>query len=144
MPHPRPTRRDAATREGRRCPRVRPRPAASCHKAFIFLKPTHADSHRRGSGSGRFARNRADLGLYRLESPKRPIQAEIQKKKKKVQNAPFELNIKPSFSSLHTNTPNSALCLSLSSSLTRLSLSLCSLPLSLLVVRHSASAESVT
>ena len=65
-------------------------------------------------------------------------------KKKEVQNAPFELNIKPSFSSLHTNTPNSALYLSLSPSLTHLSLSLCSLPLSLLTVRHSASAESVT
>ena len=66
------------------------------------------------------------------------------RKKKKVQNTPFELNIKPSFSSFHTNTPNSALWLSISSSLTRLSLSLCSLPLSLLAVRHSASAESVT
>ena len=114
---------------------------------FCFF---YADSRWCGSNSGRFALNWADLGhiginrLYWPKPPKRLIQAEIQKKKKKVQNAPFELNIKPSFSSLHTNTPNSALCLSLSSSLTRLSLSLCSLPLSLLVVRHSASAESVT
>ena len=29
--HPLPTRQDAATRRGRRCPRVRPCPAASCH-----------------------------------------------------------------------------------------------------------------
>ena len=62
--HPCPTRRDAATREGCRRPLVR---AASCHVAIPEL--------------GR-------LGLYR---PKRPSQAEIQKKKKKVQNAPFDL-----------------------------------------------------
>ena len=35
---------DAATCEGRRCPRVWPRPAASCHVAFIFLKPTRTDA----------------------------------------------------------------------------------------------------
>ena len=89
------------------------------------------------------------LGPYRRKSTVSAETADSgrnskKKKKKKVQNALFELNIKPSFNSLHTNTPNSALCLSLSSSLTRLSLSLCSLPLSLLVVRHSASVESVT
>ena len=50
-----------------------------------------ADSRRRGSNSGRFARNRADsgrIGRYRPKPPKRPIQvetadmAEIKKKKK--------------------------------------------------------------
>ena len=85
-----------------------------------------------------------------LNQPESTVSAETadsgrnSRKKKRVQNAPFKLNIKPSFSSFHTNTPNLTLYLSLSSSLTRLSLSVCSLPLSLLAVRHSASAESVT
>ena len=70
--HPRPTRRDAATREGRRRPRIR---AASCHVAI-------SESGRRGRNRRRRGPNRADsvrIGLYR---PKRPSQAEIQKKKK--------------------------------------------------------------
>ena len=71
--------RTRVRREGRRCPRIRPRPAASCHGDF-FLK---ADSHQRGSDSGRFALNWADSGLNRPKPLKRPIQAEIQKKKKK-------------------------------------------------------------
>ena len=108
--------------------------AVSCHVAFVFFKLTRTDA----------ASTQADLRWIELYRPKPSIQVEIQKKKKKVQNAPFEQNIKPSFSSLHTNTPNSALCLSLSLSLTRLSLSLCFLPLSLLAVRQSASAESIT
>ena len=56
------------------------------------------------------------------------IQAEIQKKKKeKVQNTPFELNNIPYFSSSahFIQTPSS---LTLSHSVTRLSLSLCSCP----------------
>ena len=130
VPHPRLTRRDAATREGRRCPRVRP-----CHATWLLF--FQADSRRRGFDSGRFTLNRA-VSAETADSGRNS------KKKKKVQNAPFEQNIKPSFSSLHTNTPNSALCLSLSLSLTRLSLSVCSLPLSLLAVRQSASAESIT
>ena len=119
-----------ATHEGRRCPHVGPR-----HATWFFL----ADSRRRGSDLGRFTLNRANSGRigrksrFRLKFKK--------KKKKKVQNAPFELNIKPYFSSLHTNTPNFSY-LPLSHSFTRLSLSLCSLPLSLLAVRHSASVES--
>ena len=107
--------------------------AVSCHVAFVF--------------SSRLAPTRLRLGPIRTESScigrNRRFRPKF-KKKKKVQNAPFEQNIKPSFSSLHTNTPNSALCLSLSLSLTRLSLSVCSLPLSLLAVRQSASAESIT
>ena len=106
------------------------RPATSCHLAFVFFKPTRADAALTRAVSAETAET-ADSGRN-------------SRKKKKLQNAPFELNIKPSFSSLHTNTPNSALCLSLSPSLTRLSLSLCFLPLSLLAVSHSASAELVT
>ena len=110
--------------------------AASCHVAFIFFKLTCADAALTQAilaWISRIGRNRQN-GWFRPKF----------KEKKRVQNTPFELNIKPSFRSFHTNTPNSALCLSLFSSLTRLSLSLCSLPLSLLAVRHSASAESVT
>ena len=121
---------DVVTRKGRLCSCVPSRPTASCHMAFVFFKPTRADAALTRAVSAETAET-ADSGRN-------------SRKKKKVQNAPFELNIKPSFSSLHTNTPNSALCLSLSPSLTRLSLSLCFLPLSLLAVRHSASAESVT
>ena len=121
------TRRDAAARVSR-C--IMPR------GIYFFFKLTCADAALTRAISAwisRIGRNRRN-GWFRPKF----------KEKKKVQNTPFELNIKPSFRSFHTNTPNSALCLSLSSSLTRLSLSLCSLPLSLLAVRHSASAESVT
>ena len=121
------------------------RPTASCHVAFVFFKPTQLRLWPIRTKSGR-------LGPYRHESVVSAVSVETAEmvdsgqnsKKKEVQNTPFELNIKPSFSSLHTNTPNLALYLSLSQSLTRLSLSLCSLPLSLLTVRHSASAELVT
>ena len=119
VPHLRPMQWDAATREGRHCPRVWPHPAASCHVAFYFFKLTRANSHRRGSNLGRFTLNRADSSLnwpYRPESSVSAETAETansgwnskekKKKKKKVQNAPFELNLKSSFSSLHTNTPN--------------------------------------
>ena len=121
---------DTATHEGRRCLHVGP-----CHATWFFL----ADSHQRGSDLGRFTLNRANSGCIGQKSR---FRRKFKKKnKKKVQNAPFELNIKPYFSSLHTNTPNFSY-LPLSQSVTRLSLSLCSLPLSLLAVRHSASVES--
>ena len=64
--------RDAAARA---FGRVLPRHATG----IFFLK---ADSHQRGSDSGRFALNWADSGLNRPKPLKRPIQAEIQKKKK--------------------------------------------------------------
>ena len=129
------SRPSGATREGHRCLRVRP-----CHASWVFFFLFYFS---------RLAPMRLRLGLIRTESGqlrpyrlKPPIQAKIQKKKK-VQNTPFELNIKPYFSSLHTNTPNFS-SLPLSHSVTRLSLSVCSLPLSLLAMRHSASAELVT
>ena len=91
--------------------------------------PTWADSHW--------------IGPTQAVSAETADSGQNSKKKKKVQNTPFELNIKPYFSSLHTNTPNFS-SLPLSHSVTRLSLSMCSLPLSLLAMRHSASAELVT
>ena len=81
--HSRPSRRDAATREGRRRPRVL---AASCHVAIPESGRRGWNRHRRGRNRLRRERNRADsvrighIGLYR---PKRPSQAEIQKKKKR-------------------------------------------------------------
>ena len=45
----------------------------------VFL----ADLRRRGSDLGRFTRNRFNSGLNQPYWPKRPIQAKIQKKKKK-------------------------------------------------------------
>ena len=96
------------------------RPAVSCLMGFFFF-----------FFFSRLAPMRLRLGLIRTESGqlrpyrlKPPIQAKIQKIKK-VQNTPFELNIKPYFSSLHTNTPNFS-SLPLSYSITHLSLSLCS------------------
>ena len=45
------------------------------------------------------------LGPICVESGQlRPIQAEIQKKKKKVQNAPFDLYLNPTSAQFHTNT----------------------------------------
>ena len=83
------------------------RPAAS---RCVMPREFHvlfADASQRGSDTGRFARYRADSGLnrpYRLYRPKRPIQAEIQpKKKKKVQNAPFDLFLNPTSALFHTN-----------------------------------------
>ena len=49
---------NAATREGRRCPRVKPR-LATC---FFFFSTTRDDLRRRGSGSVQFALNCAESG----------------------------------------------------------------------------------
>ena len=96
-------RSDAATRRGRRCPRVRPRPAASGHVDPTWFSLTRADASRYGfdarrrepiradsglnrpvsAGIGRYRPVSADIGRYR---PKQPIPAEIQKKKKKKKN----------------------------------------------------------
>ena len=102
---------DAATRKGRLCSRVPSRPAASCHMAFVFFKPTRADAALTRAVSAETAET-ADSGRN-------------SRKKKKVQNAPFELNIKPSFSSLHTtHTKFSSLPLTLSVTHSSLTLSM--------------------
>ena len=75
--HPRPTRRDAATREGRRCPRIRPHPAASCHVAFSFFKPTWVDVAPTWADSRWIGPTRARISRNRLYRPKWPIQAQI-------------------------------------------------------------------
>ena len=109
--------------------RIRPRPAT----CFFFL----ANTRRRSSDLGRFTLNRADLGLIGRNGR---FKSKFKKKKKKVQNASFELNNKPYFSLLH---PNTKVQLSLTPSLVFHSLyALASLPLSLLsvspvAVRHS-------
>ena len=72
------------------------------------------------------------------------IQAEIKKKKKKVQNTLFELNNIPYFSSSahFIQTPSS---LTLSHSVTRLSLSLCScLPASISALRLPCGCETLS
>ena len=79
------------------------------------------------------------LGPYRAKPLKWPIQAKIQKKKKKVQNTPFELNNKPYFSSLH---PNTKLQLSLTPSL--ISHSLCALCLSVSALHLLCGCETLS
>ena len=129
MPHPRPTWRDKATLEGRRCLRVRPR-CATWFSLFF----------------SRFAPTRLWLGLICVESGRIGWNGWFRpkfKKKKKVQYTPFELNIKPYFSPLqlsisaHTSVSHSSLC------------SVCSLPLCLCLVspvamRHSATRHSLS
>ena len=98
--HPRPMWRDAATREGRRCPRVPPRLATWL---FIFFKPTRADAALTRAWISRIGWNRP----YR---PKRPIQAEIQKKKKKrckthrLTNLKTQTPLRPSHFVQHSQT----------------------------------------
>ena len=76
VPHLRPMQWDAATREGRHCPRVWPRLAASCHMAFYFFKLTRANSRRRCSNLGRFTLNWADSGQNWSYRPKSSVSAE--------------------------------------------------------------------
>ena len=114
------TWQDAVTCEGHRYPRVQSRPAMSCHVAFGQFQPTRADS----SCIGRY-------GQFKLK---------FQKKMCETHRLNQILN--PTFSSLHTTHQISSL--PLSHSVTRLSLSLCSLLTSLLAMKHSTSAKSVT
>ena len=106
VPHLRSTRQDATTREGCRCPR----PTASCQVAFVFflsrLTPTCGDVAPTRADSRWIGPTRAWIGRIGQNRWNERFRPKFKKQKKKVQNAPFELNIKPSFSSLHTNTPN--------------------------------------
>ena len=99
VPHPRLMQRDAATREGRRCPRVQLRHAKWFFFLifFIFI----ANSCRSGSNSGWFALNWADLGRIGQNGRFRP-----KFKKKMCETHRLSQILNPTFSSLHTNTPN--------------------------------------
>ena len=95
VPHPRPTRRDAATRRGRRCSRVRPRSAASGHVDPTWFSPTRADASRYGFDARRREPIRADSGRNRPVSAgisrngrNSRFRPKFKKKKKKTQNAP--------------------------------------------------------
>ena len=85
----------------------------SRHVDFMYFSPTCADASQRGSDTGRFARYQADSGLnrpYWLYQPKRPIQAEIQPKKKKGAERTVWLISKPYFSPIshkHQNISSS-------------------------------------
>ena len=123
VPLPCPTRRDAATRIGRRCPRVPPHPATSCHMDSTWFSST-----------------RADTASTWTDSPEiRPIQAEIQKEKKKKKGAERTvwLNTKPYFSPVSLKRQNTSP--HISSHFTKFTLSLCSLPLCLCFVSLVAS-----
>ena len=110
---------------------------------FLFFFFFSAESRRRGSDSGRFTLNRAISGeTSRFQNGR--FRPKFKKKKKKVQNAPFELNNIPYFSSSahFIQTPSS---LTLSHSVTRLSLSLCScLPASISALRLPCGCETLS
>ena len=91
VPHPRPTRRDVATRRGRRCPRVRPCPTASGHVVFTdasrygfdarLREPIRADSglnRPESAGIGRNSRFRPKFKKKKKKNPERTVFTEIQ------------------------------------------------------------------
>ena len=98
---------DAAGREGCRCPRIRPRHATWFLVSFSRLAPMRLQLWPIRSESGQ-------LGPYRPESA---VSSRNSKKKKKVQNAPFEPNIKPYFQLTSHKHIKQALYLSLTPSL---------------------------
>ena len=111
------------------------RQAASCHVFFFFFSWLAPMRLRLGP----IRVESGQLKPYWAKQLKWPIQAKIQKKKKKVQNTPFELNNKPYFSSLHPNNNFSSLSLRHSSlTLSVLFASLSLLSISSVAVRHSA------
>ena len=65
----------------------------------LLLEPIHTESGRLGPKSAVSAVS-ADMAVS-AETPDSGRNS-----KKRVQNTPFQLNLKPSFSLLHTNTPN--------------------------------------
>ena len=110
----------------------------SCHMVFIFFL---TDSRRRSFNSSRFALNRADSGCIGLNLLYQPIQAKIQKKKKKrVWNTLFEPNIKPDFQLISHKHTEQALCLSLTPS--HISHSLCALCLYLCLLWNTQPVPS--
>ena len=113
VPHLRPMRRDAATRRGRRCLRIRPRRATWIPRDFRRLAPTRLRLELIHSESGRYGRN----GRFRPKF----------KKKKKVQNAPFDLILNPTSTQFHLNAKTPLLTFRLTS---LSSLCLCALCLS--------------
>ena len=98
---------DAATRRGRRCPRVRPRPAASGHVDPTWFSPTRADTASTRADSGRLGPESAGIGRYLPESagigrnsrfrPKFTI-----KKKKKTPRTHRLLNSNPTSAQMHS------------------------------------------
>ena len=113
------------------------RRAASYH-VFFFL----ADSRQCGSDLGRFTLNQVNLGHIGHIGRNRQngrFRPKFPKKKKKVQNALFELNNKSYFSSLH---PNTKLQLFLTPSL--ISHSFCALCLSVSALRLPCGCKTLS
>ena len=115
-------------------------PARPAVSSLIVPRGFHvflADSRWHGSNSSRFARNRADSGRIGWNGRNRWFRPKFKKKKKRVQNAPFDLYLNPT-SAHFTQTPKHKLSTSPHiSSLTRLC-ALCLCFVSLVAVRHSA------
>uniref|UniRef100_A0A7N2LCT2 R13L1/DRL21-like LRR repeat region domain-containing protein n=1 Tax=Quercus lobata TaxID=97700 RepID=A0A7N2LCT2_QUELO len=66
--HPRPTRRDAATREGRRRPRVRPASCRVAPRGGSRLGPTRADAAKIGADAAEIDADAAEIGPTRSVS----------------------------------------------------------------------------
>ena len=142
MKHGRNTRDAAPASDAQGMP-LPARPAVSCHVDSTCFSPTRADTNRRGSNSGRFARNRADSGLNR---PKRLIQAEIFKKKKKGAERTVWLISKPYFNPVSHKRQNISSfphISSLTSLVSVLSASLFRLPCCCETLSHSALTQFV-
>ena len=91
-PHLRLTRRDTATREGRRWPCVRPRPA-TC----FFFSPIRADAAQTQADSRRFGSYRLNIGVFRPEKGNRPVRRRKKKRKLKTENTSgFDTPLSPS------------------------------------------------
>ena len=99
---------DAAGREGCRCPRIRPRHATWFLVSFSRLAPMRLQLWPIRSESGQLGPYRPELAVSSRNS---------KKKKKKVQHAPFEPNIKPYFQLTSHKHIKQALYLSLTPSL---------------------------
>ena len=133
MPHPRPTRRDAAMRRGCRCPHVRPRgshvvfkDARRCEPIRLRRTPTRADSGRLGPES-------AGIGQNSRFRPK------LKKKKKKNPERTVLLNSNPTSAQIHSKRQNTLLTLRF----TRfVSVLVCSLPLCVWFISLAASIHS--
>ena len=124
--HPCPTRRDAATREGRRRPRVRATLCCIVPHDDSRIGPTRLKSAPTRSKSAPTRSVSAGIGRISWYRPKRPVRPKFKKKKKKGAKRTVWLNLNtqtPSAPHTSSKTPKHPLSLRPSSPF-----SVCSVP----------------